>query len=373
MNKKVIAVLIAGSFVLAAGCGNQTKTSSGNASKAESVADYNASDYVTLGNYKGVTVTLTKTYKEDDAAVKDYEETLITNAGGYTKDDSQKTVRKDSIVNVDYKGMKDGVAFDNGSAEDVTIDVANNQDASSGTSYIDGFTDGLVGAKVGDTVDSKVTFPDDYQSTDLAGQEVTFEFKVNYICKKASLDSVDTDFLKKNFNVDSKDAFFDYAKKKLKESNESDKESEARQLVMDAVEKNSKVKKFPKGLINERMENLKDQYMSQNGITKEQWSAFLKQYGTTEEKFNKNIRSAVEKNVTTELVFTAIADKENIKFDESGFDSYIKTLTPSGSTADDVYESYGSSKASGRKYLQMIYRVNKALDFCVDNATVNEK
>ncbi|HAP03899.1 MAG TPA: peptidylprolyl isomerase, partial [Lachnospiraceae bacterium] len=116
----------------------------------------------------------------DDAAVKDYEDTLIEDAGGnFAEDKTQKTVKEDSIVNVDYKGIKDGEAFQNGSASDVTIDVKNNQDASSGTGYIDGFTDGLVGAKVGETVSSKVTFPENYQASDLAGKEVTFEFTVN--------------------------------------------------------------------------------------------------------------------------------------------------------------------------------------------------
>lgn len=70
MNKKFIAVLLAGSFVFAAGCGSKT-TSSGNAAGTQSeTTDYKAGDYVTLGKYKGVEVTLTKSYKADDAAVK---------------------------------------------------------------------------------------------------------------------------------------------------------------------------------------------------------------------------------------------------------------------------------------------------------------
>ena len=375
MNKRIAAMVLAASFVLTAGCGNTSQKTEKKSSGDATATEYKAGDYVTLGKYKGVTVTLTKSYKADDAAVKDYEDTLITNAGGFTKDSSQTTVQKDSIVNVDYKGMKDGVAFDGGTASDVTIDVANNKDASSGTGYIDGFTDGLVGAKVGEAVDSKVTFPEDYQSAELAGQEVTFEFKVNYICKKLTADSVDDDFLKKNFHVDSKDAFSDYAKKKLEENNESEKTSDTRQLVMDAVNKNSKVKSFPKGLIAERTQNLKKQYMTQNGITQDQWKDFLEQNGTTEEKFDEQVKKTVENNVTTELIFTAIADKENIKPDESGFKSYVSNLMSSAGSSDEnsLYKQYGSSASSGKTYLQMIYRVNKALEFCVDNATVKEK
>ena len=80
------------------------------------------------------------------------------------------------------------------------------------------------------------SFPENYSSEKLAGQEVTFRFKVNYICKKITADEVTTDFLKKNFSVDSKQAFYDYAKKKLQQENKTNKAQEAWSLVANAVE-----------------------------------------------------------------------------------------------------------------------------------------
>lgn len=372
MNRRIAAGIIALAMVITGGCTSRAGKKTQGTKKA-STGTYKAADYVTLGDYKGVEVSLNKAYKTDDASVKDYEQTLISNAGGFIKDSTKTKVEKDSIVNVDYKGMKDGKAFDGGTATDVTIDVSGNKDASSGTGYIDGFTDGLVGAEVGSKVDSKVIFPKDYQATDLAGKEVTFQFTVNYICKKADIDSVDKAFLKKNFNVETKDAFYDYAKKKLAENNKSEKTSKTRQLVMNAVLKNCRVNGYPKGLLTKRTENLKDQYMTQNGITKKQWKTFLKQYGTTEEEFDKKIRETVKKNVKTELVFTAIADKEGISLDKTGFNSYIKSLATDGQDVGQVYKKYGSTATEGKDYLQMIYRVNKALEYCVEKATVKEK
>ncbi|MGN0240517.1 MAG: FKBP-type peptidyl-prolyl cis-trans isomerase [Candidatus Weimeria sp.] len=379
MKKRVIALILAG-MLLATGCGQSNssgsaeKSASEDASADAEVADYKASDYVTLGKYKGVTVTLTKTYSDDDDAVKDYEETLIDDAGGnYAEDKTQKTVKKDSIVNVDYKGIKDGEAFDGGSASDVTIDVKNNEDASSGTGYIDGFTDGLVGAKVGETVSSKVTFPENYQAEELAGKEVTFEFKINYICKKISADEVSADFLKKNFDVDSKDAFFDYAKKKLKEKNESDKTTEARKLVEKAVEKNSKVNSYPKGLISQRLSNYKAQYQKQYFTEGMTWNDFYTKYGVTEKEFNSQVESVVKDNIKTELIFQAIAEKENLKIDQSDFSSYVKSLMSSNGDSSEktFYLRYGSTVEQGKNYIETVYQVNQALQFCVDNATVN--
>lgn len=326
MNKKIVALFIAGAMVLATGCGAGTKAKSG------SEESQKASDYVTLGKYKDLTVTLQNSYSTDDAAVREYEDTLISQQSGFDKDDTQDTVKKDSIVNVDYKGMKDGKAFDGGTADDQNIDVANNEDASSGSGYIEGFTDGLVGAKVGDTVDSKVTFPENYGSADLAGQEVTFEFKINYICKRATLDSVDDAFLKDNFDVDSKDAFYDYAKKKLEETNDYNKRSEVGSLVISEVEKSSKVNKYP------------------SFVTK----------GDSGEQV---------------LIFAAIAEKEKLSIKDSDYDSFVTSLMNQAGTTDEdtFYKSYGSTASAGKKYLKMIYKAQLGLKFCEDQASVKEK
>ena len=75
------------------------------------------------------------------------------------------------------------------------IDVANNCDATQKTNYIDGFSDGLVGAKVGDEVSSDVTFPENYQSSDLAGKKTTFKFKIKGIYKPVTMDTLTDDMV----------------------------------------------------------------------------------------------------------------------------------------------------------------------------------
>ena len=80
-------------------------------------------------------------------------------------------------------------------ATDTMIDVANNCDATQKTNYIDGFSDGLVGAKVGDEVSSDVTFPENYQSSDLAGKKTTFKFKIKGIYKPVTMDTLTDDMV----------------------------------------------------------------------------------------------------------------------------------------------------------------------------------
>lgn len=90
--------------------------------------------------------------------------------------DTSLTVKDGDTVNIDYVGKIDGTAFDNGSTNGKGTDLT----IGSG-SYIDDFEDQLVGAHPGDKVEVTVTFPDDYQATDLAGKEAVFDVTVNGI------------------------------------------------------------------------------------------------------------------------------------------------------------------------------------------------
>lgn len=90
--------------------------------------------------------------------------------------DTSLTVKDGDTVNIDYVGKIDGTAFDGGSTNGKGTDLT----IGSG-SYIDDFEDQLVGAHPGDKVEVTVTFPDNYQATDLAGKEAVFDVTVNGI------------------------------------------------------------------------------------------------------------------------------------------------------------------------------------------------
>ncbi len=85
-----------------------------------------------------------------------------------------REVADGDTVNIDYTGYKDGEAFEGGSTNGAGADLT----IGSGT-YIDGFESGLIGKKVGDTVDLNLTFPEDYGAEDLAGADVVFTVTIN--------------------------------------------------------------------------------------------------------------------------------------------------------------------------------------------------
>lgn len=89
------------------------------------------------------------------------------------KADSAKAAKGD-VVRIDFKGLKDGVAFEGGTAENFSLELGSGQ-------FIPGFEDQLIGAKKGDEVKVNVTFPEQYHAKDLAGQPVVFEVKVHEV------------------------------------------------------------------------------------------------------------------------------------------------------------------------------------------------
>ncbi len=92
--------------------------------------------------------------------------------------DEGLVVEEGDTVNIDYTGYKDGEAFDGGSTNGAGTDLTIGSDM-----YIDGFEDGLIGHKVGETVDLNLTFPENYGATDLAGADVVFTVTINGIYK----------------------------------------------------------------------------------------------------------------------------------------------------------------------------------------------
>ena len=184
MKKRLLALGLVFAMALSVtACGKQEEAVTEEKPEKEETTvkniEYNVDDIVTLGDYKGIEVTLDGEYEFTEEGLADYIQSQIDSAAIFVADDSQKEVQEDSIVNVDYVGSQDDVPFDGGSAEDQTIDVAGNCMAGSTSGFIDGFTSGLPGNKVGDEVAYEVTFPDNYGNTDLAGQTVIFTFQIN--------------------------------------------------------------------------------------------------------------------------------------------------------------------------------------------------
>lgn len=167
----LIALLLCGLLLLTA-C----------SSSADPFAAIDPDEYITLGRYKGLSL---------DAVDNDWKTALttaMTNAECFVYI-KEGTVQKGDTVNIDFKGLLDGVAFQGGTAEGYHLEIGSG-------AFIDGFEDGLIGKKVGEKVSLPLTFPENYDKDDLAGKDVVFEVQINSLVEIAEL----TDEVAKKIN-----------------------------------------------------------------------------------------------------------------------------------------------------------------------------
>lgn len=137
------------------------------------LSEIKASDYVTLGEYKGIEVTQPEPEVTDEY-VDSYIEYLRSQRTVAVEVTDRTTVQEGDTVNIDYTGYRDGVAFEGGTAQGDSLTIGSGR-------FIDGFEDGLIGTSVGETVTLELTFPDNYTNAELAGAAVTFDVTVNSI------------------------------------------------------------------------------------------------------------------------------------------------------------------------------------------------
>ncbi len=127
--------------------------------------------------------------KADDTAVDEALASLAESAQNFEDRKKGSKAKDGDQVVIDFTGTVDGEAFDGGSAEDYPLVLGSN-------SFIPGFEEQLVGAKAGDDVEVKVSFPDDYGAENLAGKDAVFACAVKAVKAPAAAD-VDDELAKK--------------------------------------------------------------------------------------------------------------------------------------------------------------------------------
>ncbi len=381
MKNRFLALILVGTLAFSfTACGSkkeektETKTEQTADTKKKSDSkpiEYDVEELVTLGDYKGLDITLDGEYEYTDKGFEEYVTKTISEAAIYVEDSSANEIKEDSIVNVDYVGSQDGVAFDGGSAEDQLIDVANNSSASGG-GYIEGFTSGLVGHKVGEEVAYEVTFPKEYGNADLAGQTVVFTFQINYIAKAIDSKKELTDkIVSDKLGYDTVDAYIDSLKEKYTASLENNLKSDKQTAVLNAVLNNSKVSKVPENLLQARVDMYlkvyEKQYQAYGTTAKEYFESMGQDY----DAYVESMKTSIKESTETELILEAIAKAENIELDEDGYKEFIKGVLSSSGASDETsfYEVYDVDGYTGERYFRQAYLTQKALDLCIAEAT----
>lgn len=182
MKKKLLAVLLTAVMVLSfTACGEKEEDGNSDNTNSEDMfvlSEENLDKYITLNdNYDVFDVEISAINVTDEQVNQEINNLILDNTAysDRLKTMVTRAAEAGDIVNIDYVGTKDGVAFDGG-----TSYTSTNLELGSG-GFIDGFEDGLIGKKAGDVVTLDLTFPENYTSAELAGQAVQFEVTIHYI------------------------------------------------------------------------------------------------------------------------------------------------------------------------------------------------
>ncbi len=388
MKKRMIALLLCMTTILTLGaCGsnhNQGETQQGTEVQnnagglASADIDIDLEKQVTkLADYKGIPLTVTGSYDVTDEEVESNLLSLLSYYGIYGVEVKDRdTVKKEDYVLIDYSGYLDGEAFEGGTATDIMFDISNNYDLTNGSGYIDGFADGLVGAKVGEEASSDVTFPDDYNET-LGGKQVVFKFDIKGIYEPITIDTLTDDIVAENFtdlNLATKKDLLSYVRDALESQMESTKKQAGLTAAQDYMLENSTVEipeEYMQARLAEYQTSLERDYCSENQTLEE----YLAENGTSIEAELETWNEILDKQIKLEFIFGRIAELEKIEVDEDAYGEFVNYIISSNSsqmsTQEDVYNYYGNgNKENGEKMLRELYLVNQALSFVVDNADV---
>lgn len=319
---------------------------------------------ISLGEYKGVEIKVlsTEVTKEEIAQeVKNLLESYPT-----YEDLDSNTAADANFVDIDFVGKIDGKEFEGGSAKGQILLLGSN-------TYIEGFEDGIIGMKKGETKDLELKFPKDYHNKDYAGKDVVFTVTLNRIMKKVETKYTD-EFVKENFGKDYKLTTVAEMDKYIKDMISEDKKSQAESYKINAVFEeiinNSEFKDLPQQWINYYYVNdylYVQDYANAYGMKMEDC---VKQFmdKTLEEYKKETLEYAIE-SVKMDIVLDAIATTEKLEVTDEYYAEEVKKVFESYSGYfEDINQFVEANGGKAEITKQLL--LEKARDYAVDNAKV---
>lgn len=368
MKKILVSLLVAAmTMTMLAGCGTKETentdetTTSETATGSHNLKDINVDDYVLeLGEYKGLQLVATKQVVTDEHVTVYIDNMLQNNPKRVEITD--RAVQTGDVVNLDYAGTENGVAFDGGTAQGSELTIG------SGT-FILGFEDGMIGMNIGETKDINLTFPENYKNTDLAGKAVVFKVTVNSIYEEQPQELND-EFVKglgidncndvESLKVEVRKALENYA--------ESTYQSDLQQVAIDALLDKSKfAENPPEALVEYCKQELSvdfENQLAEMGLTLEN---YLQDYGEmSQEQYDIQLTEGAKSAANLKMACMKIALLENITVSEDELNQAIEeNYANLGYASADDYKQNGSPE----DYKDFLL-LNKVREFLVSNAVI---
>lgn len=332
---------------------NTEDTSEDTPTTAELMAGIDVEKCVTLGDYKGVTVEKTIQSVTDEDVQNE-----IDNALANYPVEVDQAAKEGDTVNIDYVGKIDGEEFDGGSDQGADLKLGSGK-------FINGFEDGLIGARKGETRTLNLTFPEDY-TQDLAGKAVEFTVTVNAV--KEPLSEPTDQWVADN--IEGYDNLADYKagiRSEQEESNEQTAENQVRYAAWTQVIDNCTINEYPETLVEVGKKLYEQQVETYAKYAGMELDAYIESSGLTQEEYQSNMEEYGKNVAAQALVCQAICDKEGFAIGDDDYQKALQDmLTEYGCTEDELIQTYGQDN------VEQSIMLNRVSNLILENANVTE-
>lgn len=282
---------------------------------------------VKLGEYKNLKVEKAAVEVSDEDVEKQLKN-FQDRQGKMVEAPEGAVVENGDFTTLDFEGFVAGEAFEGGKGQDYPLQIGSG-------SFIPGFEEQLVGAKVGEEKEVNVKFPDEYHSAELAGKDAMFKCTVRSI-KHKELPEIDDELAKKVSTFQTLDELKADIRKNLLETAEKKAENDHKSAAIEQATENITVE-IPAVMIDNRVTTMIQEMamrLEQQGMKLEQ---YLQYAGTDIAKIREDYRETAEKNVKTDLMLEEVAKAEDIKVEAKDLDAEVAGMAAAyGATPQQV-------------------------------------
>lgn len=335
------------------------------AGNAESLANIDTSEYLTLGDYKNMTISVDPLKAVTDEDILNYINEVYLPTVAVSQAVTDRAAVNGDTVEITFKGVMDGEEIESATTpEGKTTSLV----LGSGT-MIPGFEDGIVGMSVGEEKVLHLTFPDNYRP-EMAGKDIDFTIGLVGITEKVSPELTDETVKNMNVGCNTVDELKALGRQQLEEEAAEKYADACKSALISTVMANCKyIKEPPKELYDYYAAAFYEQvdyYSQMFGITR---GEFLETYyGTTEEAFEADVAEAATSSAREALTFEAIADAENLSIvTQEQFDKEAQAYIEQFGYYDSVDAMLEAVSKDDFRNLYIVY--NRVNDFLNNNNT----
>lgn len=359
----ILAAAALAAAVMLAGCesnnqdknqDNEQNTAADNAAgSSEEALNFKVTDYVKLGDYKGLEVTYPAVLEVTDEDVQQYIQDELEGNTEY-EEVKDRAAEVGDVVNIDYTGTINGEEFEGGTDTGYDLELGSGE-------FLEDFENSLVGKKTGETAVFKLTFPEEYDEN-VAGKEAEFTVKVNSV-SESSVPEYNDEYVQSISECKTVKEYEESVREQLETDAKDESEMEARENALRLAVENATLDGYPQQLYDFFYEDTETGYKNYAEFMGMEYEEFLGSYVTEEE-----IADLASEQTNEYLVTQAILEKEGREISDSDYKKLAEEMAKENDY--DTLEEYENDY--GAVYVRTQLIREKAIDILYESAKLQE-